>query len=331
MENKIDFVIPWVDGSDKKWKKEKEYYDENNISGPSSRFRDWDLLKYWFRGVEKYAPWVNKIYFITCGQKPEWLNENNSKLELINHKDYIPKEYLPIFSSHPIELNLHRIKDLSEQFVYFNDDMYIIDKVKPSDFFCSNLPCDDYCEKPLTFRKEDELFPKILVNNSIVLNRHFDRSSLKNNKISLYFNLKYGLKSNYKTLTMWKYKQFSDFEVSHIPSSFLKSTIAEVWEKEEECLSKVSSHKFRCEFDVNQYLFKEWQYCKGKFVPRSKKFGQSFIINNENKIVGETLSNKKYKVICLNDNHEIKDFDKTKAELIKYFENAFPEKSKYEK
>lgn len=67
-------------------------------------------LKYWFRGVEKYAPWVHKIYFVTCGQKPDWLNENHDKLVLVNHEDYIPHEYLPTFSSHTIELNFHRIK-----------------------------------------------------------------------------------------------------------------------------------------------------------------------------------------------------------------------------
>ena len=26
------------------------------------------------------------------------------------HEDYIPKQYLPTFSSHPIELNMHRIR-----------------------------------------------------------------------------------------------------------------------------------------------------------------------------------------------------------------------------
>jgi hypothetical protein len=59
--------------------------------------------------VEKYAPWVNRVFFITCGQCPPWLNRNHPKLRLVDHKDFIPLEYLPTFNSMTIELNLHRI------------------------------------------------------------------------------------------------------------------------------------------------------------------------------------------------------------------------------
>ena len=31
------------------------------------RYRDWDLLRYWFRGVERFAPWVRRIHFVTWG------------------------------------------------------------------------------------------------------------------------------------------------------------------------------------------------------------------------------------------------------------------------
>ena len=115
----------------------KQIHDTRNV-----RYRDWDTLKYWFRGVEKYAPWVNKIHFVTYGHLPKFLNTNNPKLNIVNHKDFIPKEYLPTFSANPIELNLHRIKDLSEQFVFFNDDMFVINKVKSTDFFKNGKPRD---------------------------------------------------------------------------------------------------------------------------------------------------------------------------------------------
>ena len=47
----------------------------------------------------------------------------------------MPEEYLPTFSSHPIELNIHRIKGISDKIVYFNDDMFLTDAVKPELFF----------------------------------------------------------------------------------------------------------------------------------------------------------------------------------------------------
>lgn len=80
-------------------------------------------------------PWVHKIYLITCGQVPDWMNkEADDRLVIVNHSDYIPKEYLPTFSSHPIELNLHRIKELSEHFIYLNDDYFVINETSPEDF-----------------------------------------------------------------------------------------------------------------------------------------------------------------------------------------------------
>ena len=112
----IDFVILWVDDQDPIWIEDKNKYkgQQGNHTNNEVRYRDWQNLKYWFRAVEKYAPWVRKIHFVTCGQKPEWLNINHPKLNLVDHKDYIDEKYLPTFSSHVIELNLHRIPDLTE-------------------------------------------------------------------------------------------------------------------------------------------------------------------------------------------------------------------------
>src|SRR5690554_4427002 len=138
MTEKIDFVIPWVDGSDPKWQKVRNQFDDNNFI--VSQYRDWDILKYWFRGVEKFAPWVNKIFFVTWGHVPEFLNLEHPKLVIVRHEDYIPKEYLPTFSANVIETNLHRIEGLSDKFVYFNDDVFITKKVTKEDFFKNGLP-----------------------------------------------------------------------------------------------------------------------------------------------------------------------------------------------
>ncbi len=333
MHDKIDFVIAWVDGNDKEWQLEKSKYDNKPLTLANSnvRYRDWDQLKYWFRGVEKYAPWVNKIYFVTCGQKPSWLNEKNSKLVLINHKDFIPEKYLPTFSANPIELNFNKIKGISNKFVYFNDDMFLINKVSENDFFKNNLPCDNYCEIPLMFYGNKDVFPHILVNDSELINNNFKKGEIFKNGLSKYFNIKYGIKANLKTASMLLYKNFSSFEFTHVPSSFLKETLDEVWEKEYEKLDSVCQNKFRNKDDVNQYIFKAWQFCTGKFVPRNKNFGKSFIISDNNTSIINCIKSKKVKTICLNDSNNIKDFEYTKKEINEAFESKFPNKSSFEK
>lgn len=121
--------------------KEFQYYknlENKEINAKSAnndaRFRDYDTFKYWFRAIEKNATWVNRIYLVTCGHLPKWLNVQHPKLTVVKHSDFIPEAYLPTFSSDTIALNLHRIKGLSENFVYFNDDMFLINPTKSTDF-----------------------------------------------------------------------------------------------------------------------------------------------------------------------------------------------------
>ena len=146
--DKIDFVLLWVDGNDSAWLEQKNQYSPKKVdfSTSDNRFRDWDNLQYWFRGVEKYAPWVNNIYFITWGHLPKWLNTEHPKLKIVKHTDFIPEQYLPTFNSDTIETNLFRLDELSETFVLFNDDFFLIDSVKPEDFFHNGLPCDSFVE-----------------------------------------------------------------------------------------------------------------------------------------------------------------------------------------
>ena len=180
MKNKIDFVIMWVDGNDPLWQKEKAKYDTNsNADGTIYRYRDWDLLQYWFRGVEKYAPWVNKIHFVTWGHIPTWLNTQNPKLNIVNHKDFIPEEYLPTFSANSIELNLHRIDGLAENFVLFNDDVYLIDDVSEKDFFINNIP-RDMAALNVHCPKKSLISQYFCINDVNIINEHFNfKESLK--------------------------------------------------------------------------------------------------------------------------------------------------------
>lgn len=121
----IDFVITWVDGDDPQWINKFEYFSKLSEGDKRMvRYRNWDLLRYWFRGVEKYTPWVRYVFFVTEGHIPSWLNIKYTKLKIIKHSDFIPSEDLPLFNSRAIEVNLHRIPGLSEQFVYFNDDFF---------------------------------------------------------------------------------------------------------------------------------------------------------------------------------------------------------------
>lgn len=324
----IDFVIPWVDGNDLEWKKQKKKYDENNEDYDDiNRYRDFDNLQYFFRGVEKYTPWVNKIHFVTWGHIPEWLNINHPKINIVNHKDYIPKEYLPTFSSHPIELNLHRIKGLAENFVYFNDDTFILKELKPENFFKDGLPMDIAA---LDAVPTTGTFSYIRHNNIRIINTHHKKhKTIKKNK-NKWFNIKYG-KDMYRTFALFPWKFFTGFFTPHLPIAFNKKTFETIWDLEFETLNTTSKNKFRAQEDVNAWVFRYWHLASGEFAP-SRPLGDYYNVSSieASKKVAQKIRNQKHKLICVNDNVPHESFDLIKNEINSAFEDIFVRKSGFE-
>lgn len=325
---KIDFVVAWVDGGDPQWVEERNSYSPNSKINPSL-YRDWDIFKYWFRAVEKYAPWVNNIYVVTYNQKPKWLNCEHPKIHLIDHKDYIPEKYLPTFSSHVIELNFHRIKELSEHFVYFNDDMYLSSEISKDFFFKNGKPCDSPIMSNLAPSVVGDPFAHYLCNNLTVINAHFKKKKVLLNNFFGWFNLKYS-KHLLKNIFLSIPKKFTGFEIFHMPNAMLKSVYEEVWDKEYELLDETCRHKFRDRSDVSQFIISEYNLCKGNFHPRKTGVGKFITINNNAQEIYDCFKSGKYKMICINDNPNPINFEKEKESIKDIFERLFPEKSSFE-
>lgn len=350
MTDKIDFVIPWVDGNDPKWREEfNKYVPKNKLLNTEDRFRDWDNLQYIFRAFEQFTPWVNKIYFITWGHLPKWLNVNHPKLVIVKHEDYIDKKYLPVFSANPIEINIHKIKGLSEKFVYFNDDFFILKPLKEEDFFKDNLPVDI----AISHIMHEGLIQHIVMNDIDLINKNFNRhvgkkltkrGIIKENFLK-WFHPNYGFYS-FPTLLLLYWKTFTGFKDYHHPQSFLKSTFDEVWIREKETLEKTSSSKFRDNQDINQYLFRYWQLVSGKFYPakasnfiKRRKHVELRTLNDCENVAKDILS-ENYEMYCLNDatskgrytkeNMSEEDFIKSKNIIIESLQKILPHKSDFE-
>lgn len=328
MAQKIDFVIIWVDGSDPEWQSEKQKYTPGeNTDNRAIRYLDWDNLEYWFRGVEKYTPWVNKVHFVTWGHLPKWLNTSHPKLNIVKHEDYIPKEYLPTFSSHTIELNIHRIKGLSEKFVFFNDDTFILRNMKPNDFFNGDLARDRMAITAIT--PSDDPISSTIFNNIKIINRHFNKKiSMRKNISNLLFP-RCGI-HGIKTLLTLPYGRFTGFYDDHIPYAYTKTLFNEVWEKEAEILHKTSLDKFRSGDGVNQWLMRYWRLAKGEFIKCSSRQGKLLTITDDNDIIHKAIVNQRYNMVCCNDNGEYTDFDRVSKMLRQSFNLILPDKSSFE-
>ena len=327
----IDFVLIWVDGSDLQWQKTKaqyrgdEHFNQNNV-----RYRDWDILHYWFRGVEKFAPWVRKVHFVTCGHVPQWLQLEHPKLNFVTHEQYIAGEFLPTFSANPIELNLHRIEGLAEQFVFFNDDMFLTAPVTPEDFFVNGFPRGYGVLNPPTADRNG--IAGIILNDIGVIVDHFDFKTQFRAHIAKWMNPIYGT-YNIRNLLLLPWRRYVGFLDLHLPSSFLKSTFQEVWAKEEKLLREVSSHKFRSNSDVNQWLMSYWQVASGNFAPGNPKIGKAYYVTSDAdaETVSEAIRTQRWKMVCVNDSEKIVDIAPLRDKVAAAFDVILPEKSGFEK
>ena len=149
-QENIDIVITWVDGNDPVHKSKKNLYltgknetSHDDIAG-AARYSSTGEIYYCVASILRYAPWVHKIYIVTDNQDPhvnefvaQNFPENKIPIEIVDHKVIFRgyEQYLPTFNSISIEQMLWRIPGLSENFLYFNDDIFLASENKRSDWF----------------------------------------------------------------------------------------------------------------------------------------------------------------------------------------------------
>ena len=231
METTTDFIYLWVDGNDPKWLEKKRRHGGDAISS-IGRYVDNQELKYSLRSVEKHIPWIRKIFIVTDNQTPKFLDTKHSKIEIVDHTEIIPKEYLPSFNSSVIEHFIHNIPNLSEHFLFSNDDIFLNADVTSNFFFQDGLPIMRMLKDPII---REKLFLKRLLN-------------LKINTYRL------AIENAYK-LFRKKYNIFYPVKEHHNIHAFLKSdykiVMDEVFKKE---LKHMYANRFRHKSDIHRIL-----------------------------------------------------------------------------
>ena len=137
----MDAVITYVNGSDPLWQADYAAFAGEPVL--EKRYRDWGTLRYLLRGIETLMPFVDRVFLVVArpSQVPSWASP---ALIPVLHRDIIPAAFLPTFNSTTIELFLPRIPGLSEQFLYFNDDVFPLRPVSSEVFFPGGKPAKGY-------------------------------------------------------------------------------------------------------------------------------------------------------------------------------------------
>ena len=293
----MDIVITYVNGNDPVWK--QDYEKTTNIPVMEKRFRDWGTLKYLLRGIETNMPFIRNVYLVVSHptQVPEWADTEN--LRIVLHKDIIPEEYLPTFNCNPIEMHLHRIEGLDEEYLYFNDDMYPVGKCAPEDFFCEGKAKIGM----YTHLFASGMYKKICRNSDRLARQILGMNS------SPFFK-----------------------RPQHICSPMFRSLCDEVYAMANDEVRKTSAARVRNEENLNQYFFLDYQYYKGCLL--SEKVSNKHISVAVTSVSGlrKAILEPEGKMLCVNDVRLSEErYEELRGEMLSAFEQKFPQKSRFEK
>lgn len=291
----MDIVITFVNGLDPLW--QKQYESTTSTPILTKRFRDWGTLRYLFRGIERNMPFIRKVHLVVSSQSqvPEWVDRN--EVDVVLHSDIIPAEHLPTFNSNTIELHMFNIKDLDEEFLYFNDDIFPMLPMRAEDFFQEGRGIIGMSRHLLSM----DMFKKICRNS--------DRAARK-------------------ALGMRPKCYF--LRPQHICAPMFRSECRMAYEAVKEDILATLSRTRRAE-NITQYLFTDFAYLKGRIINRrqpSKHF--SMAVASPEKIESYLRAPERA-LVCINDVQlGDKQYRAMHDMLHRVFEDIFPEKSKFE-
>ena len=282
----ISIVYTWVDGSDINFEDIKSKYN-GGLKELNSRDRDSNELCYSLRSLKKYLPWhKGTIFIVTNNQIPDFLNINNTQIKIIDHKEIIPKNINPTFDSSTIECFFDKIPNITEFFIYLNDDVFFNNYVHPAFFFTS-----------------DKFYPKFYRLHKVIMNYTRINEVIEKNDIhDIYEGMVF---NTYEIIKHYFKKNFIYYHVAHsayICYRDLFDYFRKFFKKE---LRIVFSHRFRMPYKpITLYLYQSLIYFstnKINLMNRYRPSNNTKISNYFCEIVPDKISKLFIKFSFVND------------------------------
>lgn len=298
----IDAVYTWVNKDDPSWiNLWNNEYPDNPID--SDRFSSNDELRYSLRSIAMYAPWIRNIYIVSNCMPPSWLDTTNGKVQWVFHDDIYPSnEYLPVFNSHSIETCLHKINGLSENFIYFNDDVFLSQPCQPTDFF-------DILGRSYSFYEPYGMVGAI----------NIDEDTPSYMKAA----------TNGAEIIYESYGHYPRNLLKHTPHPLKKSVLQEIEDIYSNVIERVRKAKLRSDDDISltSFFFHHYSFLNGTSVPGDCHYAL-VRAKNYKKAFQQSFS---YKFMCLNDGGGDSENKAYKTASLNFMNQRFPLVQPWEK
>lgn len=320
----IDLVYLWVDGNDPAWQAKKAAYQQqatgvNPQAVNACRFVENDELKYSLRSAEKFAPWIRRIYIVTDNQTPSWLDTTNPRIRIVDHREILPPDALPVFNANAIEFHIARIPGLSEHFLFANDDTLFGLPVEPSFFFN-----DEEGGRPIVRLK---------------------RQSIRRHLSQLYCRMVYRSQELIKARFGKKY----ELAPHHNIDAYRKSDYMRCVSEFQELVEKTSYNRFRTEEDLQRSIVGYYLLATNRArMSRVGRYNRAKTWSDKIRcfLTGQYMTDsrcipltapdmekilKKYNPVLFAVNDAEDSTESDRLRMRKFLETRFPQKSAFEK
>ena len=282
--NDIDLVIPMVFPADPEWQREYANATGKPEATSNVRYRSWGTEELLIRCCKKYMPWLRLIHILLFSesQVQPWM-ERDPRLHIVFHRDFIPVDYRPCFSSPCIEMFLHLIPELSDRFIYANDDMFPLSPLSQEDFFTRDgRPCMHVWEEPAP--RCPNIFERKCIFQQNVVGSYYD----------------------YHSIDRW-------LRTGHSMAPIMKSACQEVWRRHGAVIERNLSPLKRTDHSYNHYMFMLLPYFTGWYyhdhVPQRHLVEWKTPTGDLAAIIADPACG----ILCINDNDSITDWQERAA------------------
>lgn len=308
----IDLVYLWVDGSDPAWLSRKQLLtgigSDQSETNNKGRYVNNDELKYSLRSVERYVPWVRKIFIVTDNQYPDWLERDHPKIRVVDHSEIMPAETLPCYNSSVIEYFLYRIPGLADRFLFANDDMFFNRPLTPDFFF------------------DAQGAPYVRLKKKLLGRWHYPIKSLVRKRLGQYISMVVEGASLVEQKLGVYYAGIPHHNVDAYVTRDYRHIVEDVFQ--EQVTASLQSHT-RQYGDLHRSAFSYYALATGKAVLQYVSRNESLRLNIYKQQFQKRLNRYAPHLFCLNDSQHVTDSDR--IAIQPFLEELFPEKSTFEK
>lgn len=308
----IDLVFSWVDGTDPEFRARRATQLSGRVVGEGddadARIRQIDELKYALRSVNMFAPWIRRIFIATDSAPPAWLAEHPKITIVPAVEHFSDPAVLPTYNSHAVESQLHNIPDLSEHFLYSNDDMFFGRPLKASMFF-----------SPGGVSRFIEAKTRIGLGTNDTSRSGFENAARVN-----------------RQLLLERFGQIITRHLEHTAAPLRKSVLLEMEQEFPEDFARTQASTFRASTDISvtNSLYHYYALMTGRAVQQEK--ARVRYVNTTTqaglRLLPELRKNRRYDFFCLNDSSfpEVCAAQRAK-QVVNFLERYFPIPAPWEK